>query len=134
MSEENRVGSKIRQLREAREMTVKELAEMIEGTDMTPEASKETAVSCGYTCDLLSWVMAHGTAGTAWVTVQTHLNVIAVAVLMEFSCIILPEEIEMEVSSLRKAESEGIPVLKSNKTAYQLCADMAIAGIPASLR
>ena len=70
-------------------MTVKELAELIEGTDMTPEASKETPVSCGYTCDLLSWVMAHGTAGMAWVTVQTHMNVIAVASLMEMSAVII---------------------------------------------
>ncbi len=115
-------------------MTVEQLKEVLGAEYATEGDIGAREVSCGYTCDLLSWVMAHGTAGTAWVTVQTHLNVIAVAVLMEFSCIILPEEIEMEVSSLRKAESEGIPVLKSNKTAYQLCADMAAAGIPASLR
>ena len=115
-------------------MTVEQLKEVLGAEYATLGDIGVREVSCGYTCDLLSWVMAHGTAGTAWVTVQTHLNVIAVAVLMEFSCIILPEGIKMEDSSLRKAESEGIPVLTSNKTAYQLCADMAAAGIPASLR
>ena len=32
----------------------------------------------------------------AWVTVQTHLNVIAVASLGDMACIILPENITME--------------------------------------
>ena len=41
-------------------MTVKELMELIEAKDMTPGADKSVEVSCGYTCDLLSWVMAHG--------------------------------------------------------------------------
>ena len=115
-------------------MTVDQLKEILHAEYATPGSYEEREVTCGYSCDLLSWVMAHGAAGMAWITVQTHLNVIAVAVLMEFSCIILPEDIEMEESSLKKAQSEGIPELKSSKTAYQLCGEMAMAGIPASKR
>ena len=115
-------------------MTVKELAELIEGTDMTPEASKETQVSCGYTCDLLSWVMAHGAAGMAWVTVQTHMNVIAVASLMEMAAVIIPEGIVMEEPSLEKARDEGIAVLQSDLTAYEICAILAKAGLPGKNR
>ena len=115
-------------------MTVKELAELIEGTDMTPEASKETQVSCGYTCDLLSWVMAHGAAGMAWVTVQTHMNVIAVASLMEMAAVIIPEGIEMEGPSLDKANDEGICVLQTALTAYEICARLAAAGLPGKSR
>ena len=111
-------------------MTVKELAELIEGTDMTPEASKETLVSCGYTCDLLSWVMAHGAAGMAWVTVQTHMNVIAVASLMEMAAVIIPEGIEMEEPSVEKAKEEGITVLESPLTAFEICARLAGKGLP----
>ncbi len=115
-------------------MTVSQLMEILDADNLTPGASLSNEVSCGYVCDLLSWVMAHGAPKTAWVTVQTHLNVIAVAVLMEFACIILPEDIDMEEGSLQKAKSENIPVLKSSKTAYQLCGEMAAAGIAASLR
>ena len=113
-------------------MTVAQLKDILDAKNLTPDVSLSGEVSCGYVCDLLSWVMAHGAPKTAWVTVQTHLNVIAVAVLMEFSCVILPEDIDMEESSLQKAQSENIPVLKSRKTAYQLCGEMAAAGIPAS--
>ena len=115
-------------------MTVKELIGLIEAADLTPEADKEAEVSCGYTCDLLSWVMAHGKAGMAWITVQTHMNVIAVASLMEMAAVIVPEGIEMEGPTLEKAREEGICVLQSDKTAFELCALMAQSGLPGTPR
>ena len=110
-------------------MTVNEMAKLIEAENMTPEADGNTVVSCGYTCDLLSWVMAHGAAGMAWVTVQTHMNVIAVASLMEMAAVIIPEGIEMEAPSLEKAKEEGISVLESPLTAYEICARLAGKGL-----
>ena len=115
-------------------MTVGDLMELIEATDMTPETDKSGEVTCGYTCDLLSWVMAHGAAGMAWVTVQTHMNVIAVASLMEMAAVIIPEGIEMEAPSLEKAKDEDIVVLQSRLTAYEICARLAQAGLPGKKR
>ena len=111
-------------------MTVQEMMGLIEAKDRTPDTDKNTEVSCGYTCDLLSWVMAHGAAGMAWVTVQTHMNVIAVASLMEMAAVIIPEGIEMEAPSLEKASEEGITVLESPLTAYEICARLAAKGLP----
>ena len=71
-------------------MKASELKALLEAEDLTPEVAEDREVTCGYVCDLLSWVMAHGDEGMAWVTVQTHLNVIAVAVLSEMACVILP--------------------------------------------
>ena len=59
-------------------MKVTQLAELL-GAKVVCPADRE--IACGYSCDLLSWVMAHGKQDMAWVTVQAHLNVIAVAVL-----------------------------------------------------
>ena len=115
-------------------MTVQELIDLIEATDMTPDTDKGAEVSCGYTCDLLSWVMAHGTAGMAWVTVQTHMNVIAVASLMEMAAVIIPEGIQMEAPSLEKAKDEDITVLETPLTAYEICARLAVAGLPGKER
>ena len=115
-------------------MTVAELMKLTGARDMTPDAPKDAEVTCGYTCDLLSWVMAHGKPGMAWITVQTHMNVIAVASLMEMAAVIIPEDIEMEEPSLAKAREEGICVLQSGKTAFELCAMMAEAGIPGTPR
>ena len=88
-------------------MKINELVALIDGTVLV-KGREDAEITCGYTCDLLSWVMAHGAPGMAWVTVQTHLNVIAVAVLSEMACVILPESIEMEQESLDKAQSEGM--------------------------
>ncbi len=115
-------------------MTVQELIELTGAKNMTPDTPKEKEVTCGYTCDLLSWVMAHGKAGMAWITVQTHMNVIAVASLMEMAAVIIPEDIEMEAATLEKAKEEDICVLQSEKTAYELCVLMAQAGLPGTPR
>ena len=80
---------------------------------------------------MLSWVLAHGKQGMAWCTVQTHVNVIAVSVLMEMACVILVEGVEAEEASLNKAIDEGMPVLSTTKTAYEVCGIMNKAGIAA---
>ena len=50
------------------------------------------------------------------------------------AAVIVPEGIEMEEASLEKAKEEGITVLASHKTAYELCALMAEKGLPGSPR
>ncbi|MCQ2453569.1 MAG: DUF2213 domain-containing protein [Clostridia bacterium] len=111
-------------------MTIAELIPLIEAENLIPDADLTKEVSCGYTCDLLSWVMAHGDEGMAWVTVQTNMNVIAVALLSDMACVILPESIQMEKESLDKAAAEGLCVLKSPLTGYEICGRLHAAGIP----
>ena len=112
-------------------MKVSDLAALISAKNLTNGVPMEKEITCGYACDLLSWVMAHGEEGMAWVTVQTHLNVIAVASLAEMACVVLPEGVEMEAESLEKAASEGMCVLSSPMTAYEVCGKMASQGVPA---
>lgn len=111
-------------------MTVEKLTQIINAQNVTEKLPLDAPVTCGYTCDLLSWVMAKGEKGMAWVTVQNHMNVVAVAVLAEMACIILPEGVTMETGALEKAEEEGIPVLCSPLSAYAICAAMAKEGVP----
>ncbi len=110
-------------------MKVSELAALTEAAFLTA-VPDDKEVTCGYTCDLLSWVMAHGDEGMAWVTVQTHMNVVAVAVLADMACIVLPENVKMEGEALDKALSEGMAVLSSPLTAYEICGRLAGAGVP----
>ena len=110
-------------------MKVSEMMELIGANNLNPEANLDTEITCGYSCDLLSWVLAHGKAGMAWCTVQTHVNVIAVSVLMEMACVILVEGVEPEPASLKKAIDEEMPILATNKTAYEVCVLMGQAGV-----
>ena len=114
-------------------MNVSELRELLEAKSLTPSLPEDTEVTCGYACDLLSWVMSHGDSGMAWTTVQTNMNVVAVAVLADMSCVVLPQDVEMEKEVLDKAENEGIVILTSPLTSYEICGRMYGKGIPAQL-
>lgn len=110
-------------------MTVRELMTLLDAKNLTEGTDESAEITCGYACDLLSWVLSHGKQGMAWSTVQTHVNVIAVAVLMEMACVILVEGVEPEAASMDKATDEGLPVLTTAKTAYEVCALMGRAGV-----
>ncbi|QEK12320.1 AraC family transcriptional regulator [Crassaminicella thermophila] len=71
-----------------------------------------------YCCDLLSWVMANAKAGDAWITVQTHMNIVAVASLLEISCIIIPESIDVDMDTINKANEENIPIISTDLNSY----------------
>lgn len=101
-------------------MTVAEIKEALGAQVMNGEVDLTGEVSSAYVCDLLSWVMAKGAKGTAWVTVMNHLNVIAVATLLDMACVIIPEGIKMEEATLQKAEEEGVPVLSCGKTSFEI--------------
>jgi len=82
-----------------------------------------------YICDLLSWVMSHAKKGDAWITVHTNINIVAVAVLTEVSCIIVPEGIGVEQDTLKRAESEGIVILGTDLNTYEICCKAYECGI-----
>ncbi|MGI6691268.1 MAG: AraC family transcriptional regulator [Clostridiales bacterium] len=109
-------------------MDMLKLAQLIEAKTLTDNLPAQE-VTNGYCCDLLSLVMGKACPGMAWVTVQTHLNVVAVAALGGIACIILPEGIRMEGPALDKAQEEGIAVLSSPLTAYEISALMYARGV-----
>lgn len=91
--------------------------------------SDEREIISGCACDLLSWVMAHGCGDMAWVTVQTHMNVIAVAALLDFACVIVPNGLKMPPDVIAKADEEGIAVLESELDAFTICGMMYSGGV-----
>ncbi len=109
-------------------MKAEELAGLIDG-DIKTQGGRDNEILCGCTCDLLSWVMAKGVAGCAWITVQTHMNVIAVASLHDMACVICPEGMSPEPATVDKADEEGIAIISSPYTAYKICCIMNQHGI-----
>lgn len=112
-------------------MNIQTLSDLIQANVLTKNANLSREIAGGYACDLLSWVMAHGKEGMAWVTVQTHMNVIAVATLHDMSCVIIPEGIKMEEDVIAKADEEGVAVLSTSLTTFEICGRMRAAGIQA---
>ena len=76
-------------------MHVSDFVKLSGGKVLTGEY-EDREIVCGYTCDLLSHVMGKGQADMAWITVQAHMNVIAVAALLDFACVIIPENLPVD--------------------------------------
>jgi len=82
-----------------------------------------------YASDLLSDVMAHCKAGDLWITLQIHLNVVAVATLNDLAGIILVNGREPEEATLRKAQAEGVALMVSPHAALDVCGRLYQMGI-----
>ena len=106
-------------------MTVKELADRLSLTPINiDDESRE--IQGAYTGDLLSWVMGRAKSGNVWVTIMSNINVIAVATLCDVSMVILSEDSRLDNDALVKAKNQGINVYTSNKTSYELCAEIGL--------
>ncbi len=80
----------------------------------------ETEVTGGYISDLLSCAMAGAGKGNVWVTLQGHLNVVAVASLNELAAVIVTEGKPVAAETASKAEEEGVVLLQTPLSPYQV--------------
>jgi hypothetical protein len=73
-----------------------------------------------YTGDLLSMVMKNASPDSIWITVQSHVNIVAVASMVGIKAIIVCEGINLPEDTLEKAKNEGINILRSQENAFQI--------------
>jgi BioD-like phosphotransacetylase family protein len=105
---------------------LKDIIEPLKCTVLCGEDRLGTSeVTGGYACDLLSWVISRVQTGEVWMTILSSVNVVAVAVLAECSCILLTEEVTMDESVLERAREKGITVLSTPLPTYRACAILA---------
>ena len=86
-------------------------------------------VESGYTCDLLSQVLGKAKTCSIWTTIQSHLNIIGVAVMVGISAIIVCEGHDVPEEVIDKADEEGIVLFKSPENAFQLSGKLYECGI-----
>jgi predicted transcriptional regulator len=110
-------------------MKVKEMCDRFDLQLAGGEKGLDREVTGGYCGDLLSDVMANATGGTVWLTIQSHQNIIAVALLKELSAIILVNDQRPDDDTIKKAEDEGIPLLISKDSAFDLACKLYKSGI-----
>ena len=101
-------------------MKVAEIAEKLNLKVFSGKEGLNNEVTNGYTSDLLSDVMGHADAGNAWITLQTHKNVMAIASLKDLSAVILVKGFEPEEDMAAQSNEEGIPVLGTSEEAFTI--------------
>ena len=92
-----------------RDMKLEDIAQELGFTELTPEVSgnREADIDRGYASDLLSDVLAHAPEGGLLVTLQVHLNVIAVASHAELTAVVFAGNRRPEDDVLAKAAGRG---------------------------
>ena len=108
------------------------LKELVEKFDLEVKCAAdrlERKIEGGYVSDLLSDVIANGRVGDVWITLQIHQNIVGVASLKDLAAIIIINGRQPEENTIEKAENEGIPIMVSKMSAFELVGRLYDAGI-----
>lgn len=76
-------------------------------------------ITGAYVSDLLSDVMANSRDGNIWITLQTHMNIVAVAGLKNLTGIIIVGGRHIEDDIIKKAEAEKVAIMTTPMPAFE---------------
>lgn len=100
------------------------LQQIIEELDLTvltePHDFTGVTPTGGYSSDLLSCVMAGAKKGHLWITLQAHLNIVAIAALNEVAAIVITENAQPDAASVTKANEQSVVLLSTSKSTYEV--------------
>jgi hypothetical protein len=97
--------------------------------DVLVEGDLEMEIGRAYVSDLLSDVMANTEAGSVWITIQTHTNIIAIATLNELAAIVVSSGKEPAAEALERARVEGVNILGTADTSFEIAGKLFKLGI-----
>ncbi len=86
---------------------------------ITSKDGLQNEIAGAYVSDLLSDVMGNSKKGDVWITLQTHLNIVAVAGHAGLSGIIIVGGRQLQEAVLQKAEAEKITIMSTPLYAFE---------------
>ncbi|MCD6362670.1 MAG: iron-sulfur binding hydrogenase [Synergistetes bacterium] len=99
-------------------MKLKDILRKLDCEVLTGDVNMEEEVKYGYTSDLLSEVMGKARQDSIWITVQSHLNIVAVAVLVGIKAIIVCGGKKVDPKIAEKAKQEGVALVLAKDNAF----------------
>jgi predicted transcriptional regulator len=112
-------------------MTVRDVAQELGLTICCGEEGLNRQVTGAYAGDLLSDVIANSMAGNVWITMQVHVNIVAVAALKELSAIILVNGRRPSEDTLQRAHEEKVAILSAADQAFKVAGRLYAFGVGA---
>jgi len=82
-------------------------------------------VSGGYSGDMLSDVLAHSAEGDIWITVQVHLNIVAVSAMKGHSAVLIVHGKTVDPETVKKAEEEKVVLLSTEMGSFEASAKVS---------
>lgn len=109
-------------------MTLQELSEKVNGTIRIDKP--DAVINFAYTSDLLSDVMGHCADESALITIQNHLNTIAVCTLVGIEAIVICHDRPIPEDMAEAAEREEVAIITTSMSQFE--ASVALSSIPAA--
>jgi len=110
-------------------ISLSEVAEKLELQVVASDGTLTRPVAAGYASDLLSCAMSRAKKDYIWVTLQAHVNVVAVASLLGLSGVIITEGNLPDPDTIARAESEGVVLLLTPKPTFAVVSELAALGV-----
>lgn len=112
-------------------MKLNEIISLLDAELITTEVKRNEDIDFAIACDLLSWVVGNARPNCAFITIQTSINTIAVASLIEMGCIIIVENANIDATVVNRAVEEDIPIIRTRYTTFEVCGLMYEKGVKA---
>lgn len=110
-------------------MDISKLCEVLDLKEVSGNGLENKVVEGCIIGDLLSIVMGKARENNIWITIQSHINIIAVASLANISGIIITEGFKADVETIDKANEENIKLFESNLSTYEIAKQLSKLGI-----
>jgi len=112
-------------------MKLRDIISTLELEDLTPELASgyDIEISWGFASDLLSDILANAPAGGLAITVQAHLNTVAVALHARLGAVILAAGRRPEDEVVQRAVEEKIPLLVSREGTFDVVGRLYAHGV-----
>lgn len=112
-------------------MTLSDIAQQLDLTYLTPDLPLDASrdITSGHVSDLLSDVIANAPGGGVLVTIQVHMNVIAVALHADVAAVIFAGGMEPDDTVKNRAVQEEIPLFSSQKSSFDIVGQLYAAGL-----
>lgn len=110
-------------------MKLSQIVEVLDGTVITEAFDGEKETTIGFVGDLLSVVIGKASEDCVWVTIHGHINIVAVATLVDCMCIVVAEGYKVDEDALAKANMEEIPIICTKLSSFKAVALLAKHGV-----
>jgi serine kinase of HPr protein (carbohydrate metabolism regulator) len=113
-------------------MTLQDIIDQLNLVPLTDEKNfAEIVPTMGYASDMLSCVMVGAANKGIWLTLQAHVNIVAVAALLDLSAVIITEGAKPDAMTLAKANEQQITLLSTPESTYSIAGKLWELGLKA---
>jgi hypothetical protein len=109
--------------------SLKEIIETLNLETLSSVSADGRSVVAGYASDLLSCAMKGAGKDYVWVTLQSHLNVVAVASLSNLAGVIITEGNRPDPETVARADKEGVVLMVTPKATFTVVGELTRLGV-----